>query len=355
MILSKIYLSSFRNHNYAEFEFDPGVNLITGPNGSGKTAVLEAVHYLSLGRSYRARYDREVVNWNGESFSTRGEFDDSNVDSIALEYQLKRSDGSKKQVLVDDSPLAKLSRLQGLFPTVLYYPTLINLPVGSPENRRKFMNRLLGQIDHEYIDFLNSYRKALDQRNSLLKQPSPDELLLEQYESRMAESSREIRATREGLADQLNELFCQEGSEIGSDLLSRLKLEYSCDLGEDEDLAGMYELERQRAVERGYTTLGVHRDDWEIVDPRGRSLKEFVSRGELKLVLLALKFTEARYLAEHVGLTPAFLADDFVAELDESRQGTVLNRVRELDLQFICTGVGPLRAGKPDRIIDLGG
>jgi len=336
--LRKLYISQFRNHSFKEVKFPPGSSALTGNNGSGKTAILEAARYLSVGRSYRSRYDHEVIKWGQNNFTVRGEFEDAPVESIAIRYHYSSTNRGQKQVYVDDEQLTRLSKLQGLFPTVINYPELTRLLTGSPAGRREFMNALLGQISLDYIDNLKSYKQALNQRNSLLKQSQPDELLLAQYEERLATSAKIIREQRNQLLNWLEKRLIKEQEFLAADLLPELSLVYDAGLDE-KDIRLQFERERPKAMRRSYTTIGVQRDDWKLVDSSGRELKEFASRGELKLILAALKFVEARFLEEKTGRRPTFLVDDFSAELDVRHQKKVLSRNRELNYQFLCSGV----------------
>ncbi len=353
MPLRKLYLSQFRNHDYKEVVFTSGSNAITGSNGSGKTAILEAIRYLSVGRSYRSRYDHEVIKWGQNNFTVRGELESAPVESIAIRYQNSPSGNRHKQVLVDADQLDQLSRLQGLFPTVLNYPELTRLLTGSPSRRREFMNSLLGQTSLKYLDNLKSYKEALQQRNSLLKQQQPDEVLLTQYEQRLASAAAIIRKKREQLLSWLEERLIEEQEFLAGDLLPNLSLAYDAGL-EKNNIQRQFERERQKALRRNYTTIGLQRDDWRLVDDAGRELKEFASRGELKLILAALKFVEGRFLEEKTGRRPTLLVDDFSAELDVRHQKKVLTRNEQLNYQFFCSGVKMSPEVKVQQLITLG-
>lgn len=353
MTLERLYLSRFRNHSYRELEFTRGTNLITGDNGSGKTSILEAIRYLSFGRSFRARYDREAVNWSGSGFELRGELRDREVENIALRYDQEASSQPKKQVLVDGTSLEQLSQLQGVFPTVLHYPLQLELLTGPPGKRRQFINQLLGQSTSGYISALKEYREALKQRNSLVKRPEPDELLLSQYEEKMADSGRKVIKSRRELLNQIEEMLEQEIQVTGEKLVAELELDYQPGFSLESKLKSQLQEERSRALERGYTTIGCHRDNWELQKRGGLKLEEFSSRGELKLILIALKFVENRYILETTGKEPVFLVDDFHSELDKEHRCLVLDRAIELGFQFICTSVRQSEKDRLDKIIEL--
>ncbi len=355
MCLEKLYLSQFRNHPYREFNFTPEINFITGPNGSGKTSILEAIRYLSFGRSYRSRYDKEAISWNSKRFVIRGELRDRNAENIALKYNQAPSGGSKKQVYVDGEQLQRLSQLHGIFSTVLHHPAQLTLLTGPPGQRRQFADYLLGQTETDYISMLKEYSRSLKQRNSLLKQPAPDELLLDKYEQNMAAAAQKIVLARKSLLSRLGKLFREEIETIGENLVADLEIVYKPDLELEESIKDQFEQKRDEDQKRGYTTLGVHRDNWELQKKDGRKLEEFSSRGEQKLILTALKFAEAEYILEKSEKKPTFLLDDFRAELDQQHRGLIVDRVNELGFQFISTTVEVPEEREYYKVIELTG
>ncbi len=354
MILEKIYLANFRNHTYFELSFDPLVTAIVGTNGTGKSSLIEAIRYLSTGRSYRGCYDKEIVNWNQDQFTLRAEFSGSELESIGIKYNQQAVTSSKKTVYLDNRPLQRLSELQGIFPTVLHHPEQFEILLGGPAQRRELIDFLLCQTETDYLDNLKIYQRALNQRNSLLKKASGDSLLFDQYETQLAGSAEKIQTIRSQMLQELEPLLQDEVERLGKDLLEPLQLSYKSGLSEDRPVADQFKAERRRGLQRGYTTIGIQRDDWQLLNHRGQRFKDFASRGELKVILLALKLAEIRYMGEIIGKNPLFLADDFMAELDRSRQLYTLDRVKQLGIQFVFSAVNYRPLEPVARVIPIG-
>ncbi|MGM0381322.1 MAG: DNA replication/repair protein RecF, partial [bacterium] len=204
MLIKSLQVSQFRCWSYRQLQFDREITYLVGPNSSGKTTLLEAVNYLSTGRSFRTRRDGRLIKWGNSYYSIRGEFEEGPVRSIAVSYEDSPS-RAFKQVKVDDELLSRLSGLQGLFPVVLFSPEQLNVLTGSPKNRRQFLNQLISQYSKEYLEKLKEYKGALHQRNSLLKKNSPDTTLLETYEKKMAQTAVYIYQQREKLLAELQD------------------------------------------------------------------------------------------------------------------------------------------------------
>ena len=358
MKLTSLTLSQFRCWTYREFSFSPGINYVEGPNASGKTSLLEAVHYLSTGRSFRANRDSTCVQWESDVFSIRGTFDGPSGESqeLSLSYGERSSSGrSRKKVAKRDGEfVGKISGLRRTFVTLVFTPDELSVLKDGPGERRRFLDDLLAVLDEDYLETLRNYKNTRDQRNSLLKNPSPDPTLLRQYEEQLAETGHDIIRAREALVPPLGERFRDYAERLLDDAAD-LTLEYEPDVASGH-LEETLKDSRDRDLERGFTTRGPHRDDW-MVYRAGRPVDRFASQGELRTLLLALKLAANSVIINRISKEPLLLLDDVESELDSTRQERILSLLHESPSQVITTGTGALDTAllgeSSDRILTL--
>lgn len=345
MFLHSLTVSQFRNWDYREFELSPTMNYFVGPNGSGKTSVLEAIQFLSTGRSFRSNRDQDCVQWGTGSFSIRGGFRDEPLDSISISYR-QRGGRPRKLAKVDGDALSRLSELRGRFPVVLFAPDHLQILKQGPERRRQWLDGMLSMLEPQYMDTLRSYDEARQQRNELLKKPSYDNVLMESYEETMARTGREITRSRKRLLERLQSPLKERLHTIAGERFSELDLEYRPDVSSDTDMEELFQQERSSAQRRGYTTRGPQRDDWMVLR-EGRPVDRFASQGELRILLVSLKLSEAWIIIKELDREPSVLLDDLESELDETHCRRCLRQVRELPYQVLVTGTHPPSSDAP--------
>lgn len=357
MKLRRLVVSQFRCWSYREFDLPSDTVYFAGPNGSGKTSLLEAVGYLSRGRSFRRARDHECVQWGRGGFSLRGDTEVPDADSpgsLSVAYR-SGGEGPRKVARLNDELLPRLSLLRRHFPTVVFSPRELRVLQDGPARRREFLNDLLSQRHEDYLEHYRAYEKARRQRNSLLKRPDPDELLMDQYERTMARDGRRIMERRRAVISPLEEGLREHLSPVNSDLSESLSLRYDPDVTSPEDYRGVLREERSRARERGHTTVGPHRDDW-MIHLDGRQADRFASRGEVRILLLGLKITQASLIMKALNTSPILLLDDLESELDREHRERFQDRLREVPSQVLITGTrrsGPDGSLEADRIIRL--
>ncbi len=327
MWLKNLSAINFKNYAGVELEFSAAVNAFTGDNGGGKTNLLDAIHYLSLCKSYFNPIDTQQIKQDAEFFMVAGTFENnSNEDKIAC--SLKRN--QKKRFRRNKKDYQRLADHIGLYPLVMISPYDTSIIMDGSEDRRKFIDNAISQTDNKYLDELISYVKILANRNALLKQISEksryDPHLLEVYDDQLASSGMRIFEKRKLFMEKFVPIFKEHYKYLSEDA-EAVELVY------DSQLLGnsFMELlknstEKDRALER--TTVGIHKDDM-LFTIHGMPLKKFGSQGQQKSFLIALKLSQYSYLLQLKGFKPLLLLDDIFDKLDEKRTQRLMRMVSE--------------------------
>lgn len=314
---TQLRLRQFRS--YADFTTDlnHGVTIIVGPNGSGKTNILEALYVLSVGGSFRAA-DRDLVQHQGDWFTVEGTWSDQ---KRALAYQLREDGKVQKQFDIDGAKKLRLTS-KHIVPVVLFEPDHLRLLRGSPSGRREYMDSFLAKLEPDFARHLRQYERVLQQRNAILKRPLSRQQREDQlfaWDIRLAELAQYIVMRRLRLIERLNERISDVYSNIAGQA-STLAVHYATSVASDNyqaELLKQLNVNIQRDVERGFTTVGPHRDDFSVL-LGGSPVASSASRGETRSLLLALKIIELQLLTTQEK-TPLLLLDDVFSELDTAR------------------------------------
>lgn len=316
-MISNLRLQQFRSYSDASFEFGEGVNIIVGPNGSGKTNLLEAILVLAHGSSYRVN-DVELLQFERDWFRLDGRIEPGDtVRTVKLQTLPRQT----KTYEIDEKKYMRLT-LQHTIPTVLFEPNHLQLLHGAPELRRNYLDDILEQTEPGFTSFRRNYRRLLSQRNALLKrskQPSVQELF--PWNLRLSELGATIARARAELCVQLAEQLETIYSEISlADTKVTLAYHPKFPLEHYEShLLSKLESHLPEDFARGFTTYGPHREDF-VVTFNERRADESASRGETRTALLALKIIELQLLETVRGETPMLLLDDVFSELDGARR-----------------------------------
>ncbi|HKP97315.1 MAG TPA: DNA replication/repair protein RecF [Fibrobacteria bacterium] len=338
MHLEAVSLTHFRNYGSEEFEFCPGLNLLSGPNGHGKTNLLEAVHYACLAHSQRTRKDKELIEWNQAAFVLRIR---GRIGGLEHAQSVEYAETGAKRVKVNGRESKRLSDLIGHFEVVSFSPEDLDLIRSGPQLRRRFLDVLLCQFSLDYLDTLRHYNQALKQRNSLLKQPGFSGEVLSAYDAPLAEAGARITVLRRRALGDLAPLASacyrsiSDGGETLGLALSGCASEASGEAAMREDfLARLLSL---RAAEReaGLTLAGPHREDL-VFSLADKPVRDFGSQGQKRSVALSLKLASARLLEEKNRRPPILLLDDVFAELDEARRSRIGELIRGKSQVFIA-------------------
>lgn len=317
MFLTRLLLHNFKNYLLLDLELSPGINGLVGKNGSGKTNVLDAVHYLSMCKSYLNNIDRQNIHFDQHFFSIQGNW---NSDSKLSEVHCAFKSGTKKVVKYNKKPYEKITEHIGRFPVVFISPYDGDLIAEGSEMRRKWMDGILVQLDKNYLDELQRYQKVLDQRNALLKNMYEHRLFdresIEVWNMQLTASGEIISEKRKEFLKEFIPVFEKFYYEIGNNK-EAIGLEYRSQLNEKKFSELLLESERKDAFTQ-YTNVGTHKDDL-IFTIKGHPVKKFGSQGQQKSFLIALRLAQYDYLKMHKNTKPVLLLDDIFDKLDNQR------------------------------------
>lgn len=327
MILKKLSILNYKNIGEAELALSPKLNCLVGNNGEGKTNLLDAVYYLSFCRSATTNIDSQIIRHDEDFFMVQGTYENEQGDEELVYCGMKR--GTKKHFKRNKKEYRRLSEHIGLLPLIMVSPSDNALIEGMSEERRRLMDVVISQYDRNYLDSLNRYNKALQQRNSLLKlEEEPDISLFEIWEEQMAREGEFLYGKREEFINQLSPLFQSIYQRISEDK-EHVSLHYvsHCQRG---PLLEVIQRDRAKDCIMGYSLHGVHRDDLEMM-LGDYPMKREGSQGQNKTFVAALKLAQLRFLKEKVGTSPLLLLDDIFDKLDAHRVEQIIRLVATED------------------------
>jgi len=334
MRVEKIALNGFRNYEWETVEFDPGTNVICGQNAQGKTNLLEAVYMLSMGRSFRTRFDRELVGFDFSEGEILAEVFSHERDQTV---NIKFRPGQAKKILVN-GVRKTASELSTVVNTVLFCPDDLNLIKEGASVRRRLLDNAISQIRPRYAEILSEFNKYYENKTRILKDWHEKPALLDtldEFSDGMARASAQIIRYRASFAARLNEVapaihreFSGENEEIRIDYrtVSTVRDPFASAKEIYYDICEHQEAHRQAELESAQCLTGAHKDDLEIAI-NGRSARSFASQGQTRTAALSLKLAEREIFLSETGEAPILLLDDVLSELDRKRQEFVLNRL----------------------------
>ena len=342
MYLENISLSCFKNYADCKLNFSPDINCILGPNGSGKTNMLDAIHYLSLTRSAFNTIDQQNIQHHQDFFSIRGLFDHQKK---RHQIQCSCKSGSKKTLKKDNNVYSRLSDHVGLFPCVLITPYDTDILREGSAIRRKFMDSIISQVDPQYLQCLLKYQRLLSQRNKLLKdfatRHSFDHDLLSSYDQPMLGLMRTIADRRVAFIEQFLPVF-RDYYQTLSNAQDRVDISYQSNVLED-DFNSKFSENHQQDLKLQRTGLGVHKDDLDCTI-EGYSVRKFGSQGQMKSFVIAMRLAQFEVIKEQKGFKPILLLDDIFDKLDDQRIAKLMEMVSgHLFGQIFLTDARPER------------
>ena len=327
-IIKRVKLNNFRCHDEFDLDCNRPTTLIIGENGSGKTSILEAIYLALRGKSFKG-VDKEILRNNADYY--RAEIELADAQKIIIRFN-----GNKKEFEIDGKKSLRLPK-KNRYPVVLFEPDDIYLVGSSPSRRRDYFDELFKQINENYGIILGKYNKALRQRNDLLKEETINRDDLFSWNVMCANYGAEIIQWRvDNLAKINNKMTDIYRNIAKNDDSCELKyLGFNVDENKYlQNLENNYEKDRIL----GYTTFGIHRDDYEFIF-NNKKADGSASRGENRSMILALKFIEAQILEQEVGKKPVVLLDDIFSELDEMRQRHLIDNFKNYQMIITSTAV----------------
>lgn len=316
-MLKKIKLDNFRNHKKFEIDLEK-ITVIVGPNGIGKTNILESLVILSFCKSFREEDKKNLINYDSEFARVTG--DDLEVFFTRVPRLILKAK--------ERGVSRKLSEFIGLLPSVIFSPETMSIITGAPAERRRFLDMMISQIDREYLEDLISYKKVRTQRNNLLQrigrgESSEDEL--DFWDKELAKTGESIIKKRKKVIKSFNKELTQYYRDISGKKEDTLEVQFVENF--EGDLLQNFQQNRRREIAYGGTLSGPHRDDL-IFRLNKLDMSNFASRGEIKSAILALKISELEYLKENSKneriksgeQSPIILLDDIFSEFDPERR-----------------------------------
>lgn len=322
MYLKRVIIFGFKNISEAEIEFSSKLNCITGMNGSGKTNLLDAIYYLSMTKSYFSNTDLHTIAYGSDMCRISGEYqrEESSFENISLSME---RDGLK-HIKRNSKSYIKISEHIGLIPIVMVSPYDTCLINESGEERRRFINAILSQLDKEYLRKVQNYNHLLQQRNRLLKSQNINEELLDTFSQRMSVNASYIFARRAEFANLLMPIADKYYKMLSGGKES-ISIVYKSDLQEDE-LMSLLSNSKTRDYALKYTTCGVHRDDLQFYMDN-YPYRVSGSQGQQKSFLISLKLAQFEIMRDIYKRAPILLLDDVFDKLDMERVEALLNLV----------------------------
>ncbi len=325
-VLKKIVVQDFRNIALQELSFSLNINCISGNNGEGKTNLIDAIYYLSMTKSALGSSDRFNFRYGTDAFAIAGSYLMPN--GLESRFSVSVSSDGEKKVKRDDKPYKRVSEHVGVLPIVLVSPSDISMVSESGEERRRFMNAVLSQMDHAYLDNVQQYNRYLLQRNRLLKSSDPDPDLLDAFDARLSILAAPIAEGRKNLAESLAPVVQAYYTELSGGR-EEVGIEYRTDADRGE-LAAQLRACRDRDRALKYTSVGVQRDDF-LFTMNGYPIRKCGSQGQQKSFLVSLKFAQYEIMKESYGFAPILLLDDLFDKLDMNRVSNLLSIVAGSD------------------------
>ena len=314
MFIKEIKLENFRNYDFQKIELNERTNIIFGDNAQGKTNILEAVFINSLGKSFRTNKDKELIKENKNIAKVEIKFIKNNREE---KTKLELSD--KKIFFVNDIPVKKTSEIIGKINVVLFTPEDIGILKDDPIKRRKFLNIMISQLRPLYIHVLSQYKKTLEQRNNYLKQikyENKPKINLEIWDEQLANLGIKIYEYRKEFIEKINKKI--KIIHLGiTDEKENIEIKYKTNINKENYKEKLIK-NRENDIQKGYTSVGVHRDDFEIyINEKNSAI--YGSQGQQRSSIISLKLAEAEVIYDEIEDYPVILLDDFMSELDKKR------------------------------------
>ena len=331
MIVKTLSLKEFRNHDYLTYQFSPGLNIITGPNGVGKTNIVEALYYLSVAKSFRINDSEGLVKKGKSNGEIYAEIAEGNI-TRKIRVVLTPND---HQIFINNKP-SRVLELAKVVNVILFEPKDVLLFRDSPRARRNFLDVSLSKKSFSYLENITRYNKVLKERNELLKSENVDKTLLDTTTEMLVKLSSMIVTYRQMYVKDINDILNKitralTGEENQLEIIYKPFIENSVDF-QSKALEAFKKAE-EGDLRRKVTSIGVHREDFSV-NLNGRDIGEYGSQGENRLAALALKLSPY-FLIEDRDKRPIIVLDDVMSELDQNNRLRLIAFLKKFEQVFI--------------------
>ena len=336
MWIKNIKLKNFRNYNYEQINLEKNINIFYGENAQGKTNIIEAIFLCSLGKSFRAKKDIEMIKLDEKYSNIEIEYEKTDRDG-----KIKIELGEKKNIYLNGIKIKKLSELLGNINIVIFTPDDINILKGGPQNRRKFLDIMISQLRPNYMHLLNLYLKTIEQRNKYLRQKreeNKDEKLLDIWDEKLADYAINICKYRTEFIEKIIKKIKKIHENITAEK-EEIEIKYITECKDKDEYLKILKQRRKLDIIKGFTTKGIHRDDFMIYINK-KEINIYGSQGQNRTAMLSLKLSELQVIYDEIGEYPILLLDDFMSELDSKRRKNFLENIK--NTQVIITGTEKL-------------
>lgn len=341
MHINSLILKNFRSYESLSVSFSDGINILQGKNAAGKTNVLEAVGFLSMGKSFRTQKESECIREGTQSAYIKGGIV-KREGQLSVEALLSVLE--KKSLKINSQPVKKMGELFGNFIAVVFSPEDLKVLKESPSLRRRFVDLEISKLKPAYFYSLLEYGKALTQKNALLKSHIAEhqlKKLVTIYNEQLADHGAHIIKSRQAFLQRLDELSRAVHQTLATH--ETLSLRYKCSAAGDDPRTALFEKMEgslSSEIEQGFCLYGPHREDFAVA-LNGSEIKAYSSQGQIRTAMLALKLATFEIARGDFGENPVLLLDDVFSELDTARQSALLDHIRSAQC-FITTAV-PLK------------
>lgn len=329
MILKSITLTNYKSFSAKTVDFDPKINCFIGPNGTGKSNVLDAIYHLSFGKSYFNPISSQNIKHGEDFFAIKGSYKNESKEEVVI-INFKKND--KKVIKRNNKKYEKFSDHIGFIPLVIISPSDRNLIAEGSDIRRKFIDSVISQSDKKYLENLINYNKILTQRNSLLKlifkNKNFDKQTIQVYDSQLESIGEKIHMKRKMFLNDFIPVFKDKYKSISNNN-EDVDIRYKTDL-EFDKLSVLLQENIEKDMFLQYTSKGVHKDDL-VFNINDYSVKKFGSQGQQKSLLIALKLAQFDFLKSQNKNNPILLLDDIFDKLDKNRVKQIINLVSAND------------------------
>jgi DNA replication and repair protein RecF len=342
VFIQKLRLQNFRNYREVQFNFNKKVVGLFGKNGSGKTNILDAIHYLSFSKSVLNNQDSQNVYHGENYFLVEGEFEkEGHQHAVRCVF-----DGKKKKMLEDGQEYGRFSEHIGKYPVIMIIPQDINLIWEGGEGRRRYFDLWLSQTDRLYLEKLVEFNHLLKQRNGLLRAAqssgSQDRDLMELYNEQLIPLSEFIYEARKKFIQEINPALQKEYAHLVQSG-EQVEVQYFSDL-DSQSIHSLLKENQEKDWLAGRTSQGVHLDEYQFL-LNGFEVRKYGSQGQQKSFLIGLKMVELAYAAKKKGFSPLLLLDDIFDKMDDDRIARLMNMLDQNKIeQLFITDANPSRA-----------